>query len=62
MAATTTQLEQLTDLAARIRTFTLLNWCGLPYNVRNFHNNGLQLNPRKMAKIGFVNSDRKSVV
>ncbi len=28
-----TQLQLVTDLSARIKTFTLLTWCGMPYNV-----------------------------
>lgn len=50
---------EMLDMAGRMRSFTMLKWCGMPYNViRNeIMCCCLQMNPRKMAKIGFTNSD-----
>jgi C3HC zinc finger-like len=35
------------DLAARVRTFTVLKWCGMPYSI----------NPLKIARLGFECTD-----
>ena len=32
------------DVIERMRTFSILNWCGMPY----------ELNPRKCAKMGYT--------
>ena len=32
------------EVVQRMRTFTLLKWCGMPN----------ELNPRKLAKLGFI--------
>ena len=32
------------DVIDRMRTFTILNWCGMPF----------ELNPRKCAKMGYI--------
>ena len=40
------------ELVMRMRTFTLLKWCGMPYS----------LNPRKCAKMGFTCIDEFKMV